>query len=901
LRRTIVVAGRLPIEAARLELARAGGAHGANVWPVEWVAARLAGGFLSVIGPDDLSHAIAEVVRDGDADLLGDLEGIRDLPGFRSSLCASLARAWKVGLDLADAPKEQLRLASMARIEEEVLARLLPGRLRPAELTAAAVARAMHAPAVLGPVEFRNLPDLDPCWRPLVGALAHSVPVTWNAGVLPVPDWVRETGATVVAANATAPERRTYSCGGPRHEVIEALRWARELLASGQARPHEVAIAAAGAVTYDDMVAALASEANLPIHFAHGRPALHTPGGQGAAALADILLRGVTQDRVRRLVGRIRAQGTPLEALPDGWWRQLRAEAALSTPERWRIALDHPDGGPVAVALLPVIDLLARGTGAAEEAGETLLRGPARALWRRALRRADAGALDRELGALRVPDEAEPAASIVWAPASVLAACPRPFVWLLGLNARAWPRPTSEDPLLPDHVLGDLLPEETPRPRADRRDFAAIEASSSVIVVRSYSRREPGGRRLGVSPLVSAKEATTLLRTRTPAHAMSTPDRLLARPAEFAATPHGQAAADCWSAWRSSDLTRHDGLVRAEHPAILRALARVQSASSLTRLLRNPIGFTWRYALGMNSPDPDGEPLALDPREVGNLVHDLLDRATRHLGADGVTGLTAGAAAAAVDAVLPEVVRAWEGGRALPPGLVWETERTTARAMAIAALSAPLPDLPGGQSYPEVPFGQEARAGRPGRLPPPGTTSSTLPWDPTAEVRLTGTDLRINGFVDRVDLSGDRSNVRVIDYKTGRRHEGVELRGGRELQRCLYAAAVEALVAEATEVGSGLLYPRERAFDVLADRAAAMAKVASAVNAAAAHLRAGCSLPGIAAGLSRENGTGDLNTGGEVDDLAFALPVVPGTTLAAKKAKVAAGAYADLVPFWGEP
>ena len=49
----------------------------------------------------------------------------------------------------------------------------------------------------------------------------------------------------VVESPQENPEIRTESCASPRHEALEALRWARELIANRSARPEEIAIAAA--------------------------------------------------------------------------------------------------------------------------------------------------------------------------------------------------------------------------------------------------------------------------------------------------------------------------------------------------------------------------------------------------------------------------------------------------------------------------------------------------------------------------------------------------------------------------------------------------------------------------------------------------------------------------------
>ena len=52
------------------------------------------------------------------------------------------------------------------------------------------------------------------------------------------------------------------------------------------------------------------------------------------------------------------------------------------------------------------------------------------------------------------------------------------------------------------------------------------------------------------------------------------------------AQEHGQpvidqakSAAQCWRHWHSAELTPHDGLVQAEHPALIALLGRTQSCT----------------------------------------------------------------------------------------------------------------------------------------------------------------------------------------------------------------------------------------------------------------------------------------------------------------------------------
>ena len=342
--------------------------------------------------------------------------------------------------------------------------------------------------------------------------------------------------------------------------------------------------------------------------------------------------------------------------------------------------------------ILPIVDLLARGPGAAPEAGDRLLRGAARTLWRRALTQAPATALDRELATLRVNEPNDPATSIAWMPASSLASTPRPFVWLLGLNAQSWPRPSTEDPLLPQRMLGDLKLEEVTISAVDRTSFDAIMASSECEVVHSFSRREAGSRRLGVSPLVAGQETKVLYRTQTPRHAMSEPDRQVARPEEFAAREDAKLADKCWRAWRNQEITEHDGLIKREHhPAIEAALKRPQSAHSLTLLLRNPIGFMWVHGLGMHAPELDGDTLEMDARSFGILVHEVLDAVIRdRSSADGDIAWTSDALRLSVADRMAEARARWEVERPIPPRMLWEGILAKAERMVLNGLLYPI-------------------------------------------------------------------------------------------------------------------------------------------------------------------------------------------------------------------
>ena len=117
------------------------------------------------------------------------------------------------------------------------------------------------------------------------------------------------------------------------------------------------------------------------MHFAHGRRALSTRDGQAAAALADILLQGLSQDRVRRLARLAHHEATPFGRLPEDLAARLPRAAPLDTPVRWRQAQADSRAGKADV-LLAAVDLLNGGVERATEEGDTFLRESARLLWR---------------------------------------------------------------------------------------------------------------------------------------------------------------------------------------------------------------------------------------------------------------------------------------------------------------------------------------------------------------------------------------------------------------------------------------------------------------------------------------------------------------------------------------
>ena len=178
----------------------------------------------------------------------------------------------------------------------------------------------------------------------------------------------------------------------------------------------------------------------------------------------------------------------------------------------------------------------------------------------------------------------------------------------------------------------------------------------------------------------------------------------------------------------------------------------------------------------------------LEPQELGELVHGILDRALRRVEAHGgLSGALPEQIEHAVAEGAAEIAMEWEIERAVPPPVIWRRTLETACEMSRSGLVARDAALGEAAAYGEVAFG--GAQSRP---------DAVAPWDPGRMVEIPDTGFQIHGRIDRLDISADGNRAHVRDYKTGTPpKDPFVLNGGRELQRCLYAFAVQA------DVGGG--------------------------------------------------------------------------------------------------
>jgi ATP-dependent helicase/DNAse subunit B len=266
----------------------------------------------------------------------------------------------------------------------------------------------------------------------------------------------------------------------------------------------------------------------------------------------------------------------------------------------------------------------------------------------------------------------------------------------------------------------------------------------------------------------------------------------------------------------------------------------------------------------------------LDARQTGILLHNMLDHAVRHLeSGPGFARASAAELIAAIDAAATLVSARWQAEQAVPPRVIWRRTLEDTRQTARQALQHDEPALAGQRCYTEVPFGgQEPKS------------DGALPWDVARPVTIPETGFRISGYIDRLDLSADGAVARVLDYKSGKLpKDDVILQGGAELQRCLYAFAVRALLGEAVTIHAALLYPHASETRRLAEPAAVLEALGDHLRAAHANLLAGCALIGP-------------DNAGEYDDFAFALPANAGNGYCKRKREAAQAALGDATRVW---
>ena len=255
-------------------------------------------------------------------------------------------------------------------------------------------------------------------------------------------------------------------------------------------------------------------------------------------------------------------------------------------------------------------------------------------------------------------------------------------------------------------------------------------------------------------------------------------------------------------------------------------MSRVQSTTSLQRLLRDPLGFVWRYALGWRSIRFQADPLQLDAASFGELVHELISGTIAVLEpTPGFARASTGEIEAAISDASRAILNDWPLQRSIPPPILWRHTLSEAARRTARGLAADDQVRSDTRSWTEVPFGQGSAA------------EEDAPWDTTIAVPIEQTGLVFGGRMDRLDIRATGDGARITDYKSVKpppKHQRIALGQGRELQRVLYAIAVRALLPDVRTVVARLIYLADEpaTFELKGD------KLDGVVNEAAGYLLA---------------------------------------------------------------
>ena len=391
-------------------------------------------------------------------------------------------------------------------------------------------------------------------------------------------------------------------------------------------------------------------------------------------------------------------------------------------------------------------------------------------------------------------------------PASALAASPRRFVRLLGLNSSRWPRGISEDRLLSDHIIPTAELDPLPvgaRRSAGFRDDPRHHRAPGRPVARATRQRRPAAR-----PQPAARRARPRRSisgaTRCRDHAFSETDRLMARPQEFRAIRKRSARRQpAGATGMREEITPHDGLVRADHPLVARHPRRAPSRPArFAALLRNPLGFVWRLW-----PAAGARPKAATNRwcsmrsAMGDLVHMILDRALARPRSDRRTGdrRRANRSQRRRRRRRASVAADWESERAVPPA-----RHLATHARRRASLRRPRAHLSATSVCPAPAPMAKCRSAAPSPSPRRHRPGIARRQRRNSRHRLP--DRRLYRSARHLRRRPPRACARLQDRPTAARTPSCST-AARELQRCLYAFAVKALLGDDVTISASLLYP----------------------------------------------------------------------------------------------
>lgn len=267
------------------------------------------------------------------------------------------------------------------------------------------------------------------------------------------------------------------------------------------------------------------------------------------------------------------------------------------------------------------------------------------------------------------------------------------------------------------------------------------------------------------------------------------------------------------------------------------------SASALEMYARCPFRYFLTTILGLSPVDEPENVLALQPRDRGALVHDILHDFFTRLRDAGQLPVRAAHKASLrqlLQHITDEHCRRFAGLGSVGLSLLWELEQERLRERLLVFLDQ---ECEARDAF--FPAAFEVRFGAEGRKDE--NASMSFPDGPVRFRLADGEEIFLHGRIDRIDLSVDQRHARIVDYKTGKAVRG-RFAGGTALQLPLYLYAARSLWPEKSWDSATYTYvDRERrnssSLFTETNWQASLATLQEIVTQLTSHLRAGCFAP----------------------------------------------------------
>jgi ATP-dependent helicase/nuclease subunit B len=368
-----------------------------------------------------------------------------------------------------------------------------------------------------------------------------------------------------------------------------------------------------------------------------------------------------------------------------------------------------------------------------------------------------------------------------------------PFVIVLGMVEKNFPRVVREDPILLDaerkKISGDL-PLKLRGFDEERLLFALATASAREKLALSFPRWERGTTRPRVPSFLlldffgcadfAALEKRVTRGDAEPAldereldlaalKTLAAAEKSVAREYVREISPILPVGLDAQrQRWGKRELTPHDGLFISE-AALKRLRARfglenlVTSATALEKFSFCPFYYFQKYVLKIEPWQEPEQAMSIEPLALGALYHKILEEFFRQQRDGGAPSLRN---------VAENVMKRFEDEGVTGFPTAWEIQKEIIHEELAAFLDS-----------------QRRNASE-------GWTPREFEKDfDDLKIEIGGGPIRLRGKIDRIDVSADGARARVMDYKTGkfRDERDNELCGGETLQLPLYILAAEKL------------------------------------------------------------------------------------------------------------